>query len=370
MKTVCQINRCTGCRACVDVCPRSAIEVKDSKIAYNAVISEDICINCGACYRICPNNYPVVYKRPKEWYQGWANDDYIRVQGSSGGIATAIAKCFIENNGMVCSCIFKNGEFNFELVNKVEELKKFSGSKYVKSNPSGIYKVIKDELKNFNSILFIGLPCQIAGLKKYIGIELEKNLYTIDLICHGTPSPKVLEIFLEQYGKRLDEIRSIQFRKKNKYQILENNKGIDTNGITDKYMIAFFKSLINTENCYQCNYAKFERVSDITLGDSWGSSLSIKERKKGISLILCQTNKGMQLLKDSNLCLKDVDINNAIKNNRQLECSSNRPKQREKFFIEINKNKSFNKLIWKCFPKDCIKQEIKKILIKLKFFRG
>lgn len=366
MKTVCQINQCTGCRACVDVCPRSAIEVKDSKIAYNAVILEDICINCGACYRICPNNYPVVYKRPKEWYQGWANDDYIRVQGSSGGIATAIAKYFIENNGIVCSCILKNGEFKFELVNNVEGLRKFSGSKYVKSNPSGIYKVIKDELKNFNNILFIGLPCQIAGLKKYIGKNLEKNLYTIDLICHGTPSPLILEQFLEQYGYSLQKFNNIQFRIKDKFQICENYRGIITNKICDKYMISFLKALIYTENCYQCNYAKFERVSDITLGDSWGSNLPIKERKKGISLILCQTDKGMQLLKNSNLCLKDVDINNAIKNNHQLKNPSNKPKQREEFFSGLNKNKSFNKLVWKCFPKECIKQEIKSIMIKVR----
>ena len=366
MKTVCKINQCTGCMACIDICPQKAIEIKDSKIAYNAVIKDNECISCGACYRVCQNNYPVNCKEPKKWYQGWSKDTSIRKQGSSGGVAMTLASSFIKDGGTVCSCIFRNGEFRFETVYKIENLKRFSGSKYVKSNPSGIYKIVKEKLKKNDNVLFIGLPCQVAGLKKYIGIRLERNLYTVDLICHGTPSPLLLKQFLAQYNINLRNLNSIQFRIKDKFQVREDYEGVITTGVCDRYMIAFLKSLIYTDNCYQCNYAKYKRVSDITLGDSWGSNLSIDEKKKGISLILCQTDKGIQLLKKSNVCLKDVDINNAIKNNHQLKNPSNKPKQREEFFSGLNKNKSFNKLVWKCFPKECIKQEIKSIMIKMR----
>ena len=128
--------------------------------------------------------------------------------------------------------------------------------------------------------------------------------------------------------------------------------------------VSFLAALTYTENCYQCTYAKRQRVGDITLGDSWGSDLLESEWEKGISLILCQTIKGKRLLDAANVRTSDVDVDNAIKNNHQLEHPSIAPKGKDKFFKGLNQGKSFNKLVMKTLPKACYKQNMKSILIR------
>lgn len=314
-------------------------------------------------------NHPASVKDPINWQQGWTENSEMRKECSSGGVATAISKGFLENGGIVCGCTFNEGKFIFEFAENEDELKKFIGSKYVKSNPIGIYKEIKSRLKREEKVLFIGLPCQIAALRNFISADLSDKLYTIDLICHGTPSPKVLDIFLKQYGLTLSSLKDIKFRVKAKFQIYGDYKGIITKGVSDRYSIAFLNALTYTENCYSCPYAKTERVSDVTLGDSWGSELAIDEQKNGISLILSQTEKGNELLKMANLRLEEVDIEKAIANNHQLEYPSFKPTGREKFFKGL-KNCNFNFLVFRILPKQCLRQNVKQFLIKTKLLPG
>ena len=316
-----------------------------------------------------PKNYRKSAKYPINWQQGWTEDPEMRKECSSGGVATAISKGFLENGGIVCGCTFNEGKFIFEFAENEDELKKFIGSKYVKSDPMGIYKEIKSRLKREEKVLFIGLPCQVAALKNYVSTDLSDKLYTIDLICHGTPSPKVLDIFLKQYGLTLSSLKDIKFRVKAKFQIYGDYKGIITKGVSDRYSIAFLNALTYTENCYKCPYAKTERVSDVTLGDSWGSELAMDEQKNGISLILNQTEKGNELLKMANLHLEAVDIKKAIASNHQLEYPSFKPKGREKFFDGL-KDRNFNSLVFRQLPKQCLRQDVKKVLIKLHIIDG
>ena len=369
MKTVCELNKCAGCMACVDICPKGAIEIKDSLSAYNAEIDEKKCIGCNACHKVCQANHPAKAKAPIDWHQGWTEDAETRKECSSGGAATAISKGFLENGGIVCGCTFNEGRFIFEFAENEDELKKFIGSKYVKSNPIGIYKEIKSRLKREEKVLFIGLPCQVAALRNFISADLSDKIYTIDLICHGTPSPKVLDVFLKQYGMTLSSLKDIKFRVKAKFQIHGDYKGIITKGVSDRYSIAFLNALTYTENCYSCPYAKTERVSDVTLGDSWGSELAIEEQKNGVSLILSQTEKGNELLKMANLHLEAVDIKKAIANNHQLEYPSFKPNGREKFFKGLKKH-NFNALVFRRFPKQCLRQNVKQFLIKTKLLPG
>lgn len=366
MKTVCDLNQCAGCMACVDVCQKGAITIVDNLSAYNAVIDTDKCVGCNACHSICQRNHPAQQVLPIKWYQGWALDSELRLRCSSGGIATAISEAFIEDGGVVCSCTFKDGQFVFAFAETKEELQNFSGSKYVKSNPSGSYKKVRQFLQNDRKVLFIGLPCQVSAMKNYITEKYSERLFTADLICHGTPSPQILEMFLQQYGQSLTGLQDIQFRIKNKYMVYGNHKKIIKNGTSDKYSIAFLNSLIQTENCYNCQYACKGRVSDLTLGDSWGSELQKKEQEQGISLILIQTKKGFKLLNKANICFKNVDIKKATRNNHQLYEPSHIPKTRDSFFEGIKKNKKFNHLVFKCFPKACLKQDIKYILLHIK----
>ena len=367
MKTVCEQNKCEGCMASVDICPKQAIEVKDELSFYNAEINEK-CIDCGLCHKQCPQNNTPELTKPKAWYQGWAKDSDIRAKGASGGIATSISTSFIRNGGIVYSCYFENGQFRFHKADNENDLKKFAGSKYVKSNPEGIYNEIKQELNN-KSVLFIGLPCQVAAMKKSVSDNAD-NLYTADLVCHGTPSPKLLNEFLKQYDISLESTKEITFRANDKRQIWCEGKGLATKGVSDKFTIAYINGYIHTENCYECNYSKLERVSDITLGDSWGSELYQENSKQGVSLILCQTDKGEELLRNANVELKEVDLDNAVANNEQLKHPPVMSEKRKSFLDDIKKGKPFNKQVRKVLPKQCIKQNIKAILIMAKLVKG
>ena len=370
MTTVCQLNECTGCMACVDICSKGAITIKDGLSAYNAEIDETKCIGCNLCHNICQNNRGIELAKPIKWYQGWAENEEVRAGGSSGGAASALMLAFVKNGGYVCSCTFKDGQFCFDVTNNRDDISKFKGSKYVKSNPQGAYKKVKELLKQGEKVLFIGLPCQVAAIKLFVGDKLQDNLYTADLICHGTPSPQLLQKFLGQYGYKLEDLKAIKFRVKGKFQVCEGYKGIITTGVTDSYLISFLKGLCYTENCYDCNYAQFNRVSDITLGDSWGSNLSVEEQKRGVSLLLCQTQKGIDLIEHCGMNLLDVDIKNAVANNKQLSAPMPKPPTRKQFFNSINKGKKYNKIIFKLYPKQSFKQQIKKILIKVKLWGG
>lgn len=368
MNTVCKKEMCTGCMACVDICPKKAIKIVDSWKAYDAIIDPNKCIECNACYKICQNNRQPSLSKPIYWKQGWACDDNIRNGSSSGGIASAIEQAFIKHGGIVCSCVFKSGKFIFEFSENEKEVNKFAGSKYVKSNPKGVYNEIYNKLKANKKVLFVGLPCQVSAIRNYTKDHI--NLYTIDLICHGTPSPKVLECFLKDYGVKLTDIQRIRFRKKNTFRIEQDEKQFSVPVITDDYSITFLNSTSYTENCYKCNYARIERVGDITLGDSWGSELEKCVQNKGVSLILCQNAKGKELLDMSELHLVDVDLYKAIENNHQLKNPSRKPKQRDMFFKELKKGLKFKDVFRKCYPKTYIKIVIKTALYNVKMKKG
>ena len=367
MNTVCEMNECTGCMACVNICPNKAISIVDDLKSMNAVIDDASCVHCGACTKMCPNNYPVEKREQLSWNQGWAADNGIRKQGSSGGVASSIIAAFITDGGYVCSCVFDDGEFVFLCTDNIEEAKKFAGSKYVKSNPKKVYKEIKFLLASGKKVLFVGLPCQVAGLLNYIPKMMQNDLYTIDLICHGTPSQKLFELYLNQNGIKLSDAKDVKFRQKSVMGLGVNGCSVSMAGTVDRYLISFLKSLNYTDHCYKCQYAVEERVSDLTLGDSWGSEMA-NELRQGLSLILCQSEKGKKMLESSNLVLHQVDIQNALRNNGNLQHPSVAPKNRDSFFVAIHKGKKYNNLVMKIFPKQCILQIIKGYAIKLKLF--
>ncbi len=360
MKTVCDLNLCNGCMACAEKCPKKCISIIDNIKNFNAVIDESICINCKLCQRTCPNITKVKKLKPTEWMQGWAEKD-IRVNSTSGGAAASIIKKFIMEGGYVASCLFRDGNFVFDITNDLTMAKKFAGSKYVKSNPSGIYNKIQERLKT-DKVLFIGLPCQVAAVKNYI--KNQDHLYTVDLICHGTPSIKLLEKYLEEKGYNISNLEDIKFRNKLDMGLFINGKKVEKPRVLDDYLCTFLNSVNYTDNCYSCQYASLDRVSDITLGDSWGSEY-VEEKNNGISLILCQTEKGKELIKGINMSIKDVDLNNAIKKNHQLIHPSVKTNKRDMFLTRIISGKSYTYSTFISLPKVVIKQIIKKLLIKL-----
>lgn len=358
MKTVCELNMCNGCMACVEKCHRNAITIKDDLKYYNALIDTKKCVDCGLCTKVCPRENDNDMSKPKWWYQGWA-DSEIREHASSGGAASAIIRAFIKHGGYVASCLFDSGKFVFEVTNEMAVARKFAGSKYVKSNPEKIYGKIQSLVKANQKVLFIGLPCQVAAVNQFI--KDKTNLVTADLICHGTPSPYLLKKCLQEYGHDINTFTDINFRIKSLYELNRDGKPIAAFHTMDNYLIAFLHSYDYTENCYSCKFATLDRVSDITLGDSWGTELS-GEVKNGVSLILCQSEKGKELIESAGLNLLDVDINNAISHNEQLNKPSKCSKSRDQFFENYNRYNNFGKALVKTAPGIVAKEKVKSIV--------
>lgn len=369
METVCEFNECCGCNACIEICPQKCIEIETINMCTNAIIDTKKCINCDMCTNVCQvfNPNRIKYMDTKECYEGYDLDEKVRLRSSSGGFATRIGLNFIEQHGYVAGVVQEEGRYIYKLTNKRTELISFSGSKYIKSDLNRIMNEVKNKLQNHIKVLFIGLPCHIAGLKLFLGNENE-YLYTIDLVCHGTPDISILTRYLMEQG--IDPKSISSFRNKNNFQLYKNEVSINRIGVKDEYTLGFLNGLFYTNNCYSCKYARKERIADLTIGDSWGSKAPTIEKKRGLSLILVQTNKGKDLLKmiEKEFILADADIENARKNNRQLVEPSSIHRNRRKFEKYINK-KTIKRAIIKCLRYDCFKQNIKNILIASKILK-
>lgn len=346
--------QCTACAACVDACERSAISLVDSYNHVTAIIDEKKCISCNRCVRICPTINKVEKKSIEVWKQGWSKNIEIRSESSSGGIAAEISRYYVNSGGYVASCYYDGVQFSYKITNSIQELSDFSGSKYVKSNPVNIYKKVKKLILDGEKVVFIGLPCHVAAMKRYVG-EAE-NLLLVDLICHGTPSMNTFKEYISQ--NRISN-KKIEFRKNGHFG-MNTDKNV---GITDPYMISFLYCLNYTENCYSCQYTGTNRVSDITLGDSWGSELP--KDKNGISLVLCSSDKGVEMLSKIEAELFDVNIDLAIENNAQLREPSRKPSGYDKFIKRVTNHKNYALSVAFRYPIQTLKQLIKYCLIKL-----
>lgn len=188
---ICESDKCTGCSACVSVCPVMCIEIKTADdLCERAVIDSSKCIGCNKCVNICPVNNPCELNRPvKAIVARRKNLDKLK-NSTSGGIAAAVSEKIIENGGVVYSTVIdKDLRAKVVRCDSSENLERFKGSKYVYSHPLDSFKNIVKDLKENKTVLFVGTPCQISGLKKVASLNnCEDNLFTIDLICHGVPS--------------------------------------------------------------------------------------------------------------------------------------------------------------------------------------
>lgn len=300
-------ERCTGCGACYNACPKKCISMKPNNEGFlYPEINIDECIKCRKCTNVCPIEKKVEKKSFEIKVFAALTKNYdILLKSSSGGIFTVIANLIIENNGVVFGSIFdKDMQVEHIGINNKEQLKLLQGSKYVQSNTKNTFKDVEKFLKEGTKVLYSGTPCQIDGLKKYLRKEYE-NLITIDLICHGVPS----QLFFDKYINYLEiknksKIDEIKFRNKKSntaslypYMLTykTNSKKISIkNPYLDPFYYAFHKGMNLRESCYKCKYTNLNRVGDITLGDYWG----VKEfhpnieNINGVSLMLINSSKG------------------------------------------------------------------------------
>lgn len=215
MKIICEPSKCTGCMACVNVCVHHAVKIKTDEEGFDRpYIDSNLCVDCGLCSKTCPINQHPKVNETKDVYSGWSADDKVRINSSSGGAFTEIARPILEKGGVVFGCAL-NGKLQAEhiYVETFEELEtKLRGSKYVQSRIGNSYSKAKDFLRQGRKVLFSGTPCQIAGLKNYLRREYE-NLITVDLICHGVPSPMLFEDYKEFMQKHEKmELTNVSFR--------------------------------------------------------------------------------------------------------------------------------------------------------------
>ena len=274
MREICDKNRCTGCSACLNSCPKKCITMKEDE--YGVLIpyiDEDKCINCNICRKVCPENNEIDLKEPLKVYAAWSLDEKIRKKSSSGGIAWEMYKYIIEHGGIAVGTKFDN-EMNLshQIATNMNELEGFRGSKYIQSSIGTIFTQIKPYVEQNKNVIFIGTPCQVNGLESFFKNKEIENIINVDLICHGVPPVKYLKEYLK-YLKLNNKIDNITFRGENNWHFTGYKKGkiiYKKHNKEDFFYKSFLNGLFYRENCYKCRYARKERVGDITIGDFWG----------------------------------------------------------------------------------------------------
>lgn len=298
---------CSGCTACVGACPKQCISMEaDNEGFFYPVIDKAVCINCGLCERICPFEYPQYDNtdNPKV-YATYLKEEGQRILSTSGGIFYAIAKWVIEQRGIVYGAAFDD---NFKLkhfgVDSMEELYLLRGSKYLQSYLGNVFADIKDYLKSGRWVYFVGVGCQVAGLKAFLRKDYD-TLITSDLVCHGVPSQQMFDWHLDYLRyKEKGRIISYSFRdcegwggcETYKYVSQTRGKGIKRlySYSLSPYLYSFMYAFNYRYSCYDCKFARIPRQGDVTLADYWGAKKIFPELdvSKGVSLVLVNTSRG------------------------------------------------------------------------------
>ena len=340
---------CNGCEACANICPLNAIEMcRDEEGFAYPKINAEICNQCGKCDEICPAlNFTKTF--PAELPKAFVainTDESARRHSSSGGAFSALSEIILRGGGIVFGAAFdKKFHVVHTCARNLDELKNLRGSKYVQSQIGDVYKQVKEALQS-TSVLFSGTPCQCAGLKNFLGDEPE-NLLTVDIICHGVPSPEIWESYIGTLGYA-HEVTDVNFGSKRlgwKISYLEINfsdQGHYMKQINkDPYGNAFLSGLSERPSCHSCKF-KFPSVqSDLTLGDAFGVQYFAPEMfdDKGTSLVIVHTEKGKKFFEQTALKTQEVELIDLVLKNPRFITSSVADERRKKFFSEIAKYK-------------------------------
>jgi coenzyme F420-reducing hydrogenase beta subunit len=377
-------QNCCGCYACYNICPQGCISMEsDEEGFWYPKVDYDKCIECSLCIKVCPVINKVAVQNEPSAYACINNNEAIRLDSSSGGLFTLIAEQVIEDGGVVFGANFNEiFEVEHSCVELKEELEKLRGSKYLQSRIGETYKQAKQLLKSGKKLLFTGTPCQVGGLKSYLG-KSYSNLLCVDIVCHGVPSPGVWKKYVDyRQEKAGSAVQRISFRRKDdgwkRYSVsflFKNNTEYRETLDKDLYMRAFLKDVCLRPSCYACEFKMIHRQSDITLADFWGiqSMLPDMDDDKGTSLIFVNSKAGQAMIEQiaDKMQFKKVDINEAVKYNPAAIKSVAYNPNREKFFKELHKL-TFDELVRKyCTDKLPIRVKrktkviLRKILMKL-----
>lgn len=345
-------EKCAGCRACEMACPANAIEMVEDVEGFRFPhIIEEKCISCNICKKICPQNSRLSVKGQLNTHTAYAaqfNNDEILMTSSSGAFFAALALEVLEGGGVVFG-VEMNQDYHavHTIIENKRELYRIRSSKYVASDPLTSFKLAKEKLDTGKVVLFSGCPCQIAGLKAYLRKPYE-NLVTVDIVCHGTPSQKLFDVYRtgmeEKFGAPIEKYQS---RDKEKYgwgvywSYILNGKKKYGGLHDDPYCSTFIDHSANRECCYQCRYVGIEnRSGDITLGDYWGVDVIHPEMasNKGVSAVISNTAKGQEWVEKALRYCRYVEstVENIARYNPSLVKAAERPAYRDLIYKGID----------------------------------
>lgn len=368
-------KNCTSCSACYNICPKNAITMKEDEEGFKyPVVDENKCIKCGLCTKVCPiinNNLKLIRNEKPSIYAAWSKDNFTRLDSTSGGIFSELAKVIYEKEGYVCGAIFNNENLvEHKLSNNIKDLDNIRSSKYLQSDINDIFKKIKEKLIDNKLVLMCGSPCQIAGLYNFLGKDYE-NLYTCDFICRGMNSPKIFKGYINSLeNKYKSKVKKIKFKNKihgwHNFSTridFENGKTYIGGRYVDSYMVGYLKyNAFMRPACYDCKFKGLPKKSDITLADFWGIENIAPEmdENKGTSMILINSEKGKELFNkiSPKIIFKEIKSDKIFNENICNISSPEMTSSRKKVFENIDKM-TYDELSYNFFPSPNILGKIK-----------
>lgn len=369
-------SECCGCGACVQSCPKKCINIcEDFEGFLYPKVSKQFCIECGLCEAACP----VVNDKNSnsgflKTYVAFAKDLDIRMNSSSGGLFSILANNILNSGGMVFGAAFNREMMACHIgISDKNELNKLQGSKYVQSYTGNCYHDAKKALDSGKYVLFSGTACQISGLKRYLKIDYEK-LITVDILCHGVPSPKVWRKYLNEQENLYDaKASNVNFRKKSHgwkafsiYISFDNGTHYEQIYTDDRYMTFFLRNLSLRPSCYKCHFKDLDRESDITIGDCWGIEKYMPQMDddNGTSVVLIHSDKGLAFFKhiseELELCMAETE--RALPQTSDSRKSVAMHYNRDRFFKALNKGKSTTYLLK--YTEDTLDRKLKSMIKK------
>lgn len=327
---------CCGCEACVQVCPKNCIDLSaDSQGFLYPVVSTESCIDCGLCEKVCPiiNKAERPQMFPSSLYAVKSTDDFIREQSSSGGFFSQLADFVLSKEGVVYGAAFDDA-FNVchTRVDKITDLPKLRGSKYVQSRIGHTFGQCKNDLKEGKLVLFTGTPCQISALGHFLSKDYY-NLIKLEVVCHGVPSPMIYRQYLKETvikGAVDRTITKVNFRSKlGSWKRYFFNVEYEDCGdiceykecVTDSlYMKGFLSNLYVRPSCFECPAKNFASGADFTIADFWGQEYTFPEfdDDRGVSAVFVNTLKAKGIFNQLSAVVVERNFEDFIRYNPSL----------------------------------------------------
>lgn len=347
-------ERCSGCRACLEGCPVGAISMHEDACGFAyPQIDAAACVRCGRCKRVCGFQRGLGQEAGPSAFAAATREEEINLS-ASGGVFGALARAMVDAGGVVFGCAYEREGGRLRARHRAArtrgELEEMYGSKYVQSSTNGCYSEVERELRAGRQVLFSGTPCQVAGLQGYLGRDYD-GLLTVDLVCHGVPSERMLNAYLEGVSGGRDVI-DVRFRSKRggwdgprELELVFADGGVRRiPGDRSSYYDLFYSVMISRDSCYECPFAGALRAGDLTIGDFWGVDKVrpdlLREEggpfdtHRGVSCLLVNTRTGERWLSilGGKLVCEPVSFEDVAMFNDQLRRPATKPVERAEYF--------------------------------------